>query len=65
LPWPPLLARFVAQYPEIVLEVSADPALTDIVAARYDAGISRAPRSCRAQRGDRDDGGRARRVTLS
>jgi DNA-binding transcriptional LysR family regulator len=35
----PLLARFVAQYPEIVLEVSADPALTDIVVSRYDAGI--------------------------
>jgi DNA-binding transcriptional LysR family regulator len=35
----PLLARFMAQYPEIVLEVSADPALTDIVAGRYDAGI--------------------------
>jgi DNA-binding transcriptional LysR family regulator len=35
----PLLARFMAQYPEIVLEVSADPALTDIVVGRYDAGI--------------------------
>jgi len=35
----PLLARFIAQYPEIILEVSADPALTDIVAGRYDAGI--------------------------
>src|SRR5262249_36569719 len=35
----PLLARFMAQYPEIVLEVSADPALTDIVVSRYDAGI--------------------------
>jgi DNA-binding transcriptional LysR family regulator len=35
----PLLARFMAQYPEIVLEVSAEPALTDIVAGRYDAGI--------------------------
>src|SRR5262249_27754544 len=35
----PLLARFMAQYPEIVIEVSADPALTDIVAGRYDAGI--------------------------
>jgi DNA-binding transcriptional LysR family regulator len=35
----PLLARFVAQYPEIVLEVSADPALTDIIVGRYDAGI--------------------------
>jgi DNA-binding transcriptional LysR family regulator len=35
----PLLARFIAQYPEIVLEVTADPALTDIIAGRYDAGI--------------------------
>src|SRR5215475_5265169 len=35
----PLLARFIAQYPEIVLEISADPALTDIVVSRYDAGI--------------------------
>jgi DNA-binding transcriptional LysR family regulator len=35
----PLLARFMAQYPEIVIEVSAEPALTDIVAGRYDAGI--------------------------
>src|SRR5262249_37820019 len=35
----PLLARFIAQYPEIILEVSADPTLTDIVAGRYDAGI--------------------------
>ena len=35
----PLLARFMAQYPEIVLEVSADPALTDVVVGRYDAGI--------------------------
>jgi DNA-binding transcriptional LysR family regulator len=35
----PLLARFMAQYPEIVLEVSADPALTVVVVGRYDAGI--------------------------
>jgi DNA-binding transcriptional LysR family regulator len=35
----PLLARFMAQYPDIVLEVSADPVLTDIVVGRYDAGI--------------------------
>jgi DNA-binding transcriptional LysR family regulator len=35
----PLLARFMAQYPEIVLEVCADPALTDIIIGRYDAGI--------------------------
>jgi DNA-binding transcriptional LysR family regulator len=35
----PLLARFHAQYPEIVLEISVDSALTDIVAGRFDAGI--------------------------
>jgi DNA-binding transcriptional LysR family regulator len=35
----PLLARFLAQYPEISLEISADAALTDIVANRFDAGI--------------------------
>src|SRR5262249_36311245 len=35
----PLLARFMVQYPEIVLEIFADPALTDIVAGRYDAVI--------------------------
>jgi DNA-binding transcriptional LysR family regulator len=29
----------MAQYPHIVLEVSTDPVLTDIVAGRYDAGI--------------------------
>lgn len=28
----PLLPRFLAQYPEIILDVSVDPALTDIVA---------------------------------
>jgi DNA-binding transcriptional LysR family regulator len=35
----PLLARFHAQYPEIVIEISAAPELTDIVAGRFDAGI--------------------------
>jgi DNA-binding transcriptional LysR family regulator len=35
----PLLARFLAQYPTIELEVSVDAALTDIVASRFDAGI--------------------------
>jgi DNA-binding transcriptional LysR family regulator len=35
----PLVARFLARYPEIELEVSVDPALTDIVAGRFDAGI--------------------------
>src|SRR5215831_10803408 len=27
----PLLARFMAEYPQVALEISADPALTDIV----------------------------------
>jgi DNA-binding transcriptional LysR family regulator len=35
----PLVARFLAQYPDIRLELSVDDALTDIVAGRYDAGI--------------------------
>jgi DNA-binding transcriptional LysR family regulator len=35
----PMLARFHAQYPEIVLEISVDSAMTDIVAGRYDAGV--------------------------
>jgi DNA-binding transcriptional LysR family regulator len=35
----PLLARFHAQYPDIVIDFSVDIALTDIVAGRYDAGI--------------------------
>jgi DNA-binding transcriptional LysR family regulator len=35
----PLLARFLAEYPAISLEISADAALTDIVANRFDAGI--------------------------
>jgi DNA-binding transcriptional LysR family regulator len=35
----PLVARFLARYPEISLEISADAALTDIVASRFDAGI--------------------------
>jgi DNA-binding transcriptional LysR family regulator len=35
----PLLSRFLAQYPAIDLEISADAALTDIVAGRFDAGM--------------------------
>jgi DNA-binding transcriptional LysR family regulator len=35
----PLLPRFLAQYPEIILDVSVRSRLTDIVAGRYDAGI--------------------------
>jgi DNA-binding transcriptional LysR family regulator len=35
----PVVARFLAQYPEIRLEISVDDALTDIVADRFDAGI--------------------------
>ena len=35
----PLVSRFLAQYPEIDLEISVDAALTDIVAGRFDAGM--------------------------
>jgi DNA-binding transcriptional LysR family regulator len=35
----PLLAQFHAQYPEIVVEISVDDDLVDIVAGRFDAGI--------------------------
>jgi DNA-binding transcriptional LysR family regulator len=35
----PLLARFLAHYPAIDLEISVDAALTDIVAGRFDAGM--------------------------
>jgi DNA-binding transcriptional LysR family regulator len=37
----PVLARFLEQYPEIVIETTVESALTDIVAAGYDAGIRR------------------------
>lgn len=35
----PVLARFLAQYPDIRLEISADGANVDIVAQQFDAGI--------------------------
>jgi DNA-binding transcriptional LysR family regulator len=35
----PLLAEFLALYPHVSLELSADAVLTDIVANRFDAGI--------------------------
>jgi DNA-binding transcriptional LysR family regulator len=35
----PILARFLAQYPAITLDISVDSALTDIVRGRFDAGI--------------------------
>jgi DNA-binding transcriptional LysR family regulator len=35
----PMLARFLAAYPEIHLEVAADDGLVDIVAGGFDAGI--------------------------
>jgi DNA-binding transcriptional LysR family regulator len=35
----PILAKFLATYPSITLEISIDSALTDIVRHRYDAGI--------------------------
>jgi len=35
----PALPRFTQSYPEIVVEILIDPALTNIVAQRFDAGI--------------------------
>jgi DNA-binding transcriptional LysR family regulator len=35
----PALAKFLLDYPDILVETVIDPALTDIVAERYDAGI--------------------------
>jgi DNA-binding transcriptional LysR family regulator len=35
----PALPQFVARYPDIVVETLIEPALTDIVAGRFDAGI--------------------------
>ncbi len=35
----PLLAKFLAQYPDIKLEISVDSANVDIVAQQFDAGI--------------------------
>jgi DNA-binding transcriptional LysR family regulator len=35
----PLVARFVAQFPEINLDISVDRAFVDIVEGRFDAGI--------------------------
>jgi DNA-binding transcriptional LysR family regulator len=35
----PILPRFMAQYPDIRLEISSEPALTNIVTERFDAGI--------------------------
>src|SRR5947209_872417 len=39
----PILARFLAEYPAITLEVITDSALTDIVRGRFDAGIRPGP----------------------
>jgi DNA-binding transcriptional LysR family regulator len=38
------ISRFLVAYPEISVELSADSALTDIVAGRFDAGIRHAER---------------------
>ena len=35
----PVLAKFLLKYPAIALEIAVDSALTDIVRARFDAGI--------------------------
>ena len=37
----PILARFLAKYPEITIEISVDVGLIDIVAGRFDAGFRR------------------------
>jgi DNA-binding transcriptional LysR family regulator len=37
----PMLARFLAQYPEITIEISVENRFIDIVAERYDAGFRR------------------------
>lgn len=37
----PVLARFLAQYPEITMEISVDTQAVDIVANRFDAGFRR------------------------
>lgn len=36
---PALLGRFLAQYPDIVVDVTVESSLVDLVAGRYDAGI--------------------------
>jgi DNA-binding transcriptional LysR family regulator len=36
---PPLLRRFLEQYPDIVVDITAENSLVDIIAERYDAGI--------------------------
>jgi DNA-binding transcriptional LysR family regulator len=40
----PVIARFLAHYPQIELEIAVDGGLTDIVAGRFDAGIRRGER---------------------
>jgi DNA-binding transcriptional LysR family regulator len=35
----PLLRRFLAQYPDIIVDVTVESSLMDIIAERYDAGI--------------------------
>jgi DNA-binding transcriptional LysR family regulator len=37
----PALLRLNTRYPDIKVEVSIEPALTDIVAEQYDAGVRR------------------------
>ncbi len=43
----PLIASFIAQYPEISLDISIDRAFVDIVEARFDAGIRPSERVAR------------------
>jgi DNA-binding transcriptional LysR family regulator len=37
----PVLARFLQQYPKVVIEATVESGLTDVVAGRYDAGFRR------------------------
>ena len=43
----PLLVRFLAQHPDIEIEISVDAAMVDIVADRFDAGIRAGERVAR------------------
>jgi DNA-binding transcriptional LysR family regulator len=43
----PMIAGFLAQYPEISLDISVDRAFVDIVEERYDAGIRQGERLAR------------------
>ena len=58
------ISRFLVAYPEISVELSADSALTDIVAGRFDAGIRHAERLSRRRPTSRVAASRRRRTRL-